>query len=275
MRRARQTSRLLSVAAEAAIATVIMVLPTTPALARFTSTQLAAISASPPPKAILPLDLAFRDEDGKPVTIRSAIGGVPALVIFADYNCRTLCGPILEFTAAGLSKAGLNPSADYRLIVIGLDPKDGLDSARQMRAQHIDAGNPIGQAAIFLSGNGATIHAAATAVGLHYAYDAEDHQYAHPAVVYVLDAGGNVRRTLSPLGLDGGDLRLAIIDAGRGAIGTFADRIHLLCYGYDPVRGIYTERITTILGLAAAATLIVLLAGILAMIVRERRRAAG
>ena len=30
-------------------------------------------------------------------------------------------------------------------------------------------------------------------------------------------------------------------------VGSFADRIHLLCYGYDPVRGIYTERITTML----------------------------
>lgn len=272
MTRARQISRLLKVAAALAVASAILALPA-PALARFTSTQLAAISASPPPHATLPLDVVFRDESGEPTTIRSAIGGVPALLVFADYTCRTLCGPILEFTTAGLSKTGLKPGLDYRLIVLGLDPKDGLDTARAMRAKHIDAGNPIGQAAIFLSGTDADIHTTTAAVGLHYAYDAEHDQYAHPAAVYVIDTGGHVRRVLSPLGLDGGDLRLAIIDAGRGAIGTFADRIHLLCYGYDPVRGIYTERITTMLGFAAGATLIVLLAGFVAMIVRERWRA--
>ena len=58
---------------------------------------------------------------------------------------------------------------------------------------------------------------------------------------------------LSPLGLDGGDLRLALVDAGEGAVGTFADRFRLLCYGYDPARGIYTARITLLLEIAAGA----------------------
>ena len=212
---------------------------------------------------------------GDTATLTDAIGGVPALVVFADYTCHTLCGPILEFTAAGLSKTGLRPGSDYRLVVIGLDPKDGLKAARAMRTEHIDAQNPIGRAAVFLTGGDADIRAATAAVGLHYAYDPEHDQYAHPAAVYVVDATGRVRRVLSPLGLDGGDLRLAMVDAGGGAIGSFADRIHLLCYGYDPVRGIYTERITTMLDYAAGATLVVLLAAVLIMMVRERRRAAS
>jgi protein SCO1/2 len=245
----------------------------TPAIAGFTTAQLDSIAASPPPNAALPLDLGFRDETGQTATLASAIGGVPAVVIFADYTCRTLCGPILEFAAAGLGKSGLRPGVDYRLVVIGLDPKDGLDTARAMRATHIDAGDPVGRAAIFLSGRDPEIQAATQAVGLHYAYDAEHDQFAHPAAVYVVDTGGRVARVLSGIGLDGGDLRLAIIDAGHGAVGTLADRIHLLCYGYDPVRGIYTERITTMLEIAAGATLLAMAGGILAMVARERRRA--
>lgn len=253
------------------LAVAIIAVPTA-ALAHFTSGELAAIAAAPPPNAALPANLMFRDENGQPTTIKSAIGGVPALVIFADYTCRTLCGPILEFTAAGLGKTGLKPGTDYRLVVIGLDPKDGLATARAMRAAHIDPASPINRAAVFLTGSADDIHAVTTAVGLHYAYDAEHDQFAHPAAAYVVDAGGHVRRLLSPLGLDGGDLRLALIDAGRGAIGTFADRIHLLCYGYDPVRGIYTERITTLLSFAAGATLLVMAGGILAMVAHERRK---
>jgi len=245
-----------------------------PARANFTSAQLAAIAAAPPPNAALPLDLKFRDENGEPRTIADAIGGVPALVVFADYTCRTLCGPILEFTAAGLARTGLRPGRDFRLLVIGLDPKDGLDAARAMRARHIGAGDRLGAAAVLLTGDEAAIHAATVALGLRYAYDAAHDQYAHPAAAYVVDARGRVRRVLSPLGLDGGDLRLAIVDAGGGAVGSFTDRIHLLCYGYDPAKGIYTERITTMLGYAAAATLVLLLTGIGAMVARERRRAA-
>ena len=245
----------------------------TPATAGFTSTQLAAISATPPPNAALPPQLSFRDENGRLLTLAAAIGGVPAIVVFADYTCHTLCGPILEFTTAGLDRSGLRPGVDYRLIVIGLDPEDDLDSAHAMRTTHIDAADPIGRAAVFLSGGDADIRAATAAVGFNYAYDTAHDQYAHPAAVYIVDAAGRVRRMLSPLGLGGGDLRLALVDAGDGAVGGFADRIHLLCYGYDPVRGIYTERITTVLEIAAGATLLAMAGGIFAMTKRERRKA--
>ncbi len=246
-----------------------------PATAGFTTTQLAAVSAAPPPNAALPLKLSFRDEHGGPLTLAAAIGGVPAVVVFADYTCHTLCGPILEFTAAGLDRTGLRPGVDYRLVVIGLDPKDNLDSARAMRSAHIDAVDPIGRAAVFLSGGDADIRAATAAVGFNYAYDAEHDQYAHPAAVYIVGAAGRVRRMLSPLGLDGGDLRLALVDAGDGTVGGLADRIHLLCYGYDPVRGIYTERITTMLEIAAGVTLLVMACGIFALTRRRRRRAVS
>jgi protein SCO1/2 len=200
------------------------------------------------------------------------LSAIALLLIAAAYTCRTLCGPILEFTTAGLAKTGLRPGADYRLVVIGIDPKDKPAQAEAMRAAHIDRGSAIGRAAVFLSGDEAAIHAVTQAAGLHYYYDAEHDQYAHPAAVYVVDAQGRVGRVLSPLGLEGADLRLAIVDAGRGAVGTLADRIHLLCYGYDPVKGIYTERITSMLAVAAGFTLAALLGGISLMALRERRR---
>ena len=242
-----------------------------PACASVAAAQVEKVEAAPAPGAALPPALGFVDEAGRRLTLRDAMGGLPSVLIFVDYTCRTLCGPVLEFAAAGLSKSGLRPSADYRLLVIGLDPRDSIAAARAMHAEHIKDGNPIGRGAHFLSGDAAAIRAVTQAAGLHYAYDAEHDQYAHPAAVYILDAEGRVRRVLSPLGLDGADLRLAIVDAGRGAVGTLADRIHLLCYGYDPVKGIYTERITSMLALAAAMTALALLGGISLMAMRERR----
>jgi|SRR5579862_6460111 len=267
MKSVRHIAAMIAIAAAAVALSM-------PASANFTSAQLATISASPPPHAVLPPALSFRDENGRTTTIKNAIGGVPAVVIFADYTCRTLCGPIVEFTAAGLAKTGLRPDVDYRLVVIGINPRDGIETARAMRAQHISPNNPVGRGAVFLSGGDADIRAATQAVGLHYAYDPEHDQYAHPAAAYVVDSGGRVRRVMSPIGLDGGDLRLAIIDAGHGAVGGFADQLHLLCYGFDPAQGIYTERITTMLGYAAGTTLVILAAGIFGMVARQRRRAA-
>lgn len=242
-----------------------------PARAGIVDAEIKKVEAAPAPNAALPLDLGFVDEDEHDLTLRTAIAGLPSVVIFADYTCRTLCGPILEFAAAGLVKTGLKPGVDYRLLVIGLDPKDKPASARAMRAAHLDSRGALSHAAVFLTGDDAAVRTVTQAAGLHYYYDAEHDQYAHPAAVYVVDAGGRVRRVLSPLGLDGADLRLALVDAGRGTVGTFADRIHLLCYGYDPVRGVYTERITSMLAVAAGFTLVLLLGGISLMAWREKR----
>lgn len=255
----------------ASLLIAVAIAASTPAKAGIVDAEVKKVEAAPAPNAALPLDLGFVDDGGHALSLRAAIGGLPTVLIFADYTCRTLCGPILEFAASGLAKTGLKPGTDYRLVVIGLDPKDKPAAAQAMRAAHIDGASALGRAAVFLTGGDAAIRAVTQAAGLHHTYDAEHDQYAHPAAVYVVNAEGRVQRVLSPLGLDGADLRLALVDTGRGTVGTLADRIHLLCYGYDPIKGIYTERITTILAFAAGLTLVVLLGGISLMAMREKR----
>jgi protein SCO1/2 len=246
-----------------------------PAAAGVIPADLAAVSATPDPGATLPLDLTFVDQSDERRTLREALGGKPVVLIFADYTCRTLCGPILDFAAAALRQSGLRPGGDFRLVVIGLDPRDGLDAARAMRADRIGTDDPLVRATVFLTGQVPDVAAATTALGYHYAYDAAHDQYAHPAAAYVLDAQGRVARVLSGLGLSGSDMRLALVAAGQGHVGTLGDRIRLLCYGYDPVRGIYTERITFWLEIAAGVTVAALGGSILMMNALVRKRAAS
>jgi protein SCO1 len=252
-----------------------IVLTAGPAVATLSSNELGAIAAEPSAGAALPADLTFGADDGRFVTLTEAQGGVPGVVIFADYTCHTLCGPILEFAAAGLAKSGLRPGADYSVIVIGLDPKDGPEAARSMRSTHFPSGDAIARATLFLTGGASAIADATSALGYRYRYDAAHDQFAHPAAVYITDKQGRVTRVLSDLGLDGADLRLALVDAGHGAVGTLGDRIRLLCYGYDPAHGIYTERITFALEVAAGITLIVLAAGIWMLQFMARKRVAS
>jgi protein SCO1/2 len=242
-----------------------------PSQAGIAAAQVKRVEAAPAPNAALPLNVGFINQAGRTVTLGDAIGHLPSVIVFVDYTCHTLCGPILDFVVAGLAKTGLRSGADYHLVAIGIDPRDGVAAAAAMRAEHFDHNSSNEQSATFLTGQEASIQAVTQAAGLRYYYDAEHDQYAHPAAVYIVDGDGRVRRVLSPLGLDGADLRLAIVDAGRGAVGTLADRIHLLCYGYDPIKGVYTERITTLLAIMAGMTLIVLLGGISLMVAREKR----
>ncbi len=236
-----------------------------PAVAGVNTAVLDGVYVDPAPGATLPLTESFGDDSGRNLTLADALAGRPAVLIFADYTCHTLCGPILDFATAALQQSQLRPGADYRLIVIGLDPKDGLDAARAMRSSRLDNGGPIARAALFLTGTTDAIGKAAAALGYHYAYDSEHDQFAHPAAAFVLTGNGAVTRVLSAVGLTGADLRLALVEAGCGQVGTLADRFRLLCYGYDPVRGIYTARIGRLLEISGAITLAAMAAGILLM----------
>ncbi|MGB6537816.1 MAG: SCO family protein [Xanthobacteraceae bacterium] len=236
-----------------------------PAMASISTAVLNSVYVVPRPHAALPLRLSFRDDSGRSMPLADALDGHATVLVFADYTCRTLCGPILDFATTALQKTGLKPGTDYRLVVIGLNPRDGLAAARAMRASHLDGSGPIARSAVFLTGTAPTIAAATSALGYHFAYDRDINQYAHPAAVFVLTREGKLTRMLSGLGLSGQDMRLALVEAGQGEVGTLADRFRLLCYCYDPVLGLYTARINLILDIACAVTVLLLAAGILTM----------
>jgi protein SCO1/2 len=235
------------------------------ALAAMTQATLDNLAVEPRPDAALPPGLRFLDERAQSRTFGDILAGKPAVVVFADYTCRTLCGPILTFVSAGLERSGLAAGVDYKLVVIGLDPKDDLQSASAAKAARIGTGTPLGAATVMLRGEEAAIAAVAAALGYRYAYDAEHDQYAHPAAAFVVNPAGRVSRVLSALGLDGPDLRLALVEAGEGHVGSLGDRLRLLCYGFDAMRGVYTEAFTLWLELAAIVTLLSMAAAVVLM----------
>jgi len=241
--------------------------------AGLTQQQLGAVYADPTPDAQLPLSVQFTDTAGKRITLGEAVDGKPAVVVFADYTCTTLCGPILAFAAGGLEKTGLEAGRDFRLIVIGIDPKDSLADAHAMKASHVGTGTALAASTVMLTGKADAIDAVTAAAGYHYAYDKAADQFAHPAVAYVVTAQGRVSRVLSGLGLDAADLRLALVDAGQGRVGTIADRIRLLCYCFDPITGIYSASISRIMLAAGVLTVIATAGGISLLTFGIKRRA--
>jgi protein SCO1/2 len=121
-----------------------------------------------------------------------------------------------------------------------------------------------------LRGKAGGIARIAQALGFHYIYDPKLDQYAHPAAVFTVTADGRVGHALSGLALDPQNLRLAIVEAGRGRVGTIADHVRLLCYGFDPTRGRYNFAVGRALSIGGGATLIFLVGFLGIMFRRER-----
>jgi protein SCO1/2 len=231
-----------------------------PAYANLTRSEYREVGVSIRAGARLSLDAVVTDDKGRQLALGKLINQ-PSVFVFADYTCRALCGPILSLAGAALEQSGLVAGRDYRLIVMGLDPKDTDADARAMRA-HLGDDVALQHATTFVTADAATIKRVTAALGYRYRYDAGNDQFAHPAAVYVLGAGGAVVRTLAGLGLTGESMRLALVDAGKGKVGTFRDQVRLLCYGFDPAHGTYNLAVSRLLVVASATTLLGLGGGI-------------
>ena len=245
-----------------------------PAAVALAPDQLADVGVRPPPNASLLLDARLTDLDGRSLTLGDAIAGRPAVVIFADYDCPQLCSPILALASGALAKSGLAAGVDYRLVVIGFNPRASAADGKRMVEGQIGLETAVGRATTALMASEPVAARLTAAVGYHYVYDAALARYAHPAALLVVAADGRLSRVLSGLAISGGDVRLALVEAGKGAIGAIADQVRLLCYGFGASVGFYTDRVRILLGAAGAATLLAIAAGLVMLSRTAARRRA-
>jgi protein SCO1/2 len=237
-----------------------------------TRADLEAVGLKPPPDAKVPGELVLTDSDARLVTLRAMTASRPTLLLLVDFTCRTICGPLLSIIAADILRAGLAPGRDFNLVVIGIDPRETPSEAAAMKRADLADAPELQAAAHFLSADVESFARLSSAIGYRARYDDEAQVFAHPADVLVLAPGGAVSRVLAGLALDPRELRLALVEAGRGRLASLAERIHILCYGLDPAVGIYARAIEDVLWGAGALTLLGLAGGILLL---EGRRRSG
>lgn len=231
----------------------LLALAAAPASAALSERDLASAVARPAADARLPSGLAFAAPNGQRETLAQAAAGRPLVLLFADFTCRHVCGPGLTLTAGALHDSGLIAGRDYRLAVVGIDPKDGPAEARAFAARI--AGLPdVARATTILRGDPATITAATRALGYGFAYDADEDQYAHDASVYVFAADGRLSALLPELGLRPEPLAAAI-RAPSPVAPSFTDRVARLCYGLAADHGRYGGAVTTALQALAGLTI--------------------
>jgi protein SCO1 len=243
---------------------------TKPAAARPTSADYSTIDVEVFPGAIVPISEIVNDESGQARPLSSLIDR-PTVLIFADYHCRTLCGPTVAFVAAALERSGLTADS-FRLLVIGLGANTAADAA-QMRRDHLDAKGIVNGAAVFARADKVSIQAITAVLGYRYRYDQESGQYIHPAAAYVLTAEGRVSRVLTGLGVTDDSMRLALVEASEGKVGTLSDRVRLICSAFDPAHGTYNLMVSRILVAAALATVILMASGFAFLALSGRRTA--
>jgi len=220
----------------------------------------------------IPLDVPFRDESGRAVTIGDYFGRRPVVLLFAYYDCPMLCTQVINGLSSALGVLSLDPGRDFEIVTVSFNPRDTPEAAQAKKAIYVERYKKAGAAESwhFLTGDQPAIDRLTKAAGFKYAWDADTKQYAHPTGVIVLTADGRLARYLFGIEYGPRDLRYALVEASAGRVGNAVDTLLLYCYHYDPETGRYGLAIMRSIRVAAAGT-VLLLAGFIVVMVRREK----
>jgi protein SCO1 len=220
----------------------------------------------------LPLDVAFRDESGKSVRLGEFFGDRPVIVTLAYYHCPMLCPMVLDGVVRSLRPLSLALGADFRAVTVSIDPNETPEQAAAKKKRIVSEFGRDGAAEDwhFLVGDEAAVRALADAIGFHYRSDPANGQFAHAAGLFVATPQGKISRVLYGIDFAPRDVRLALVEASAGKVGTIADQLLLFCYHYDAATGRYGAAAMTSLRIAALVTVVGLVGFVTTQLRRER-----
>src|SRR5262249_4660459 len=108
-----------------------------------------------------------------------------------------------------------------------------------------------------------SVEAITKAANFRYRYDAKNDYFAHASGVMVLTPDGRISRYFYGVEYPGRDMRLGLVDASAGKIGSAIDHVLLFSYHYAPSRATYSAWILKIIRLGAVLTILTLVGSIL------------
>ena len=222
----------------------------------------------------VPLDLPFRDETGRAVRLGDYFGRRPVVLALVYYNCPMLCTQVLNGLVSALGVISLDAGRDFDVVAVSFDAREKPADARAKKEAYVSRYRRAGAAAgwHFLTGDEASIATLASSVGFRFRFDRDLDQFAHASAVYVLTPEGRLSRYFYGIEYPPRDLRLGLIEASAGKIGTPVDRVLLYCFHYDPTTGKYGAVVLNIVRLAGIATILVLGTAIVLLSRRPRHR---
>ena len=240
--------------------------------------QLKGIGIEEQLDARIPLELEFYDEHANKVRLGDYFGRKrPVILTLNYYSCPLICDIQLNGMMDTLKELDWTPGEQFEIVTVSFDPLEEPALARAKKNSYINAfGRP--QAARgwhFLTGRRDEIKALTQAVGFSYRWNEDRNEWAHATALILITPDGHVSRYLGGIAYEPEVLRLSLIEASQGKIGSLWDSIFLWCHNYDPDKG-YTLIVMNVMRAGAGLTLLVLSVVLLTFWRREilRRRAA-
>jgi protein SCO1/2 len=199
---------------------------------------------------------------------------VPIILTLNYSDCPMLCSMQLNGVVQAMKQVDWTAGKEFRVVTVSLDPTETPDRARKTKARYLTQyGRPEATGGWhFLTGSEANIRAVADAIGFRYGYNEKREEWVHPAAISIMTPDAVIARYLYGIEYHPKTLRLSLVEASEGKIGTTVDRLILYCFHYDETEGRYAPVAFNIMRVGGALA-VVLLGGFLgALWLNERRR---
>src|SRR5579862_7939938 len=213
----------------------------------------------------IPMALHFKDEAGRDVAFGDYFHGKPVLLALVYYGCPMLCNQVEQGVVGSLKMLSFNPGSDYEVVFVSFDPRESADMAAQKKTSALSHfGRPQTTAGWhFLTGTKDSIDAITQAANFRYSFDPRTNIFAHASGIMLLTPEGRISRYFYGVEYPSRDVRLGLIDASAGKIGTPIDHLLLYCFQYDPSTARYSATILRIIRIGGLLTIFTIVAGIL------------
>lgn len=230
----------------------------------------------------IPLQLEFKNERDQTVKLEQYFDGErPVILALIYFRCPMLCGLVLNGLIDGLRGLNMTPGDEFQTLIVSIDP---LETPRlaQMTKQNLiqELGKPSAASGIhLLTGREANIRILADSVGFGYKWNDRTNEYMHKAVIFVLMPDGRISRYLYDIIFEPQTLRLALVEASEGKVGSTVDRVlwALDCFVYDPSSNSYVLAAMGLMRIGGGLTVLIGGAALASLWLNEyrKRRAAA
>lgn len=222
----------------------------------------------------VPLDIALRDEAGREVRLGDYFkAGRPVVLSLVYYECPMMCNEILNGQVGMMEALAFNAGREFEAVTVSFDARETPEVAARKKQTYVKRyGRPGADAGWhFLTGPKESVDRLTRAVGFNYRWDEQSQQFAHASALMVLTPGGKLSHYFYGIEFSPKDVRLSLVEASAGKIGSPVDQLLLYCYHYDPTTGKYGPVIMNVLRVLGVATV----AGVVALVLVLRRRTRG
>jgi protein SCO1/2 len=222
---------------------------------------------------LLPLDAEFTTHDRRSVPLRTFFDGRrPVVLVLNYYRCPMLCGLLLNGLLDALQELDWTAGEQFQIVTVSFNPREGPELANLKRQNYLKQyGRPAAEAGWhFLVGRQENIQRLLDATGFSVKRDEATGEYAHASTLILCTPDGRIARYLRGVVFEPRTLRLSLVEAAEGKIGTTMDQLLLFCYHYRD--GQYTLATMNIARGAGLITLAIVAAILITLWRRETHR---